>query len=73
VAASQRYVYLPRYGACIGCRAGMHCSPDQPPDLHLDAGWKVEEVVGVADGSLGSWLKRESNYPYLLSRNDAEK
>jgi hypothetical protein len=75
VAASHGYEYLPRYAAYTGYRAGRSCSPDYcSPGLHLslDAG-SQEEAVGVAGGSLGFWLKKENNYPLLLSRNDAEK
>jgi hypothetical protein len=73
--ASHGSEYLPRYAAYKGYRAGMSCSPDYcSPGLHLslDAG-SQEEAVGVAGGSLGFWLKKENNYPSLLSRNDAEK
>lgn len=75
VVASRACGYLPRYVACTDYRAGTSCSPDYcSPGLHLslDAGLKGE-VVGVAGGKLGSWLKMENNYPSLLSRNDAEK
>lgn len=75
VAANHGYGYLPRYAAYTGYRVGMSCSPDYcSPGLHLspDAGLQ-EEAVGVAGGKLGFWQKMANNYPYLLSRNDAEK
>jgi hypothetical protein len=73
--ASHGSEYLPRYAAYISYRAGMSCSPDYcSPGLHLslDAG-SPEEAVGVAGGPPEFWLKKENNYPFLLSRNDAEK
>jgi hypothetical protein len=71
-AANHGYGYQPRYAACTGYRAGMNFCPD----FHSpDSGGAVlsGEVVGVADVTLGFWLKMASNYPSLLSRIVAEK
>ena len=74
VVASRGCVYLPRYAAYRGYRAGrMHLVLNCYLGFHRDVGQQAEEAVGVAGGSLGFWLKMVSNYPYLLSRNVVEK
>lgn len=72
VVASRGCGYLPRYVAYRDYKAGMRCSPDCSPACHRDAGLTAGEV-GVAGGSLGFGLMRESNYPCQLSRNGGEK
>tara|TARA_R110002003_G_scaffold44_15_gene3389 strand:+ start:34987 stop:35439 length:453 start_codon:yes stop_codon:yes gene_type:complete len=75
VAANRACGYLPRCVAYISYKVGRSCSPD-----YCSPGWHwrpdvvlKEEAVGVAGGTLGFWLKMESNYPSQLSRNVAEK